>query len=197
MHPRVKQFFERYGRLPTEFDPDYLEMLNMSKYKISDVPPYPPTKCANCGTSKNDGRKYIDFDLTVDWYGVVYICGFCLKDISSAMGLFEEYEADLAVAKEQMDEVVSTHERGEELLEKMLQVNKEFESFANLHSIRNDIPTNPEPYVVPDKIESDDTGTNESKSVSEEPESGTSKPTPVPRRKNVRSLAELLGESSD
>src|SRR3954466_860008 len=89
-------FVKKYGKLPTEIDPDYLEMLRMSRYRILDVPDVAPAKCANCGSSKNDGRKYVDFGLQVDWYGVVYFCGLCLADIARDMGLFKQVEKALA-----------------------------------------------------------------------------------------------------
>lgn len=42
-----------------------------------------PGKCSICGGMKYDGRKWIDFGLSIDWYGVVYLCTFCFEEIKT------------------------------------------------------------------------------------------------------------------
>lgn len=65
-------------------DPDYIKELELarinSKFQLLDVPLMSPGKCSNCGASKPDGRKYLDFGLTLEYYGVVYICTICLLE---------------------------------------------------------------------------------------------------------------------
>lgn len=52
----------------------------MTKIFLNDEPLMSPGKCANCGASGRD-RKYVDFGLTVELYGVVYICSICVGEL--------------------------------------------------------------------------------------------------------------------
>lgn len=104
MHP-YDRFIQTYSRLPTEFDSDYLELVKMSKYRILDVPDVQPGKCANCGSSKNDGRKYVDFGLHVDFYGAVYLCGWCLADIYKSLTSEDSKDTTPQVTEEQLLQV--------------------------------------------------------------------------------------------
>lgn len=180
------RFVARYGRLPTEFDTDYLEMLQMTKYRIIPVPDFRPSKCANCGSTKEDGRKYIDFGLQVDWYGVVYLCSYCVNEIAREMGLFAELEARLDAILAEAVSIKELQDQGERLHDTVVKAFKEFEEFyGSLHT----------PGYSSDSDASDDLGTNETasdKSTTDETESTITKPTSSPRRKNVSSLAEFL-----
>lgn len=183
-------FVHKYSRLPTETDPDYLEMLRMTKYRIMDVPDFSPGKCANCGSSKNDGRKYIDFGLQVDWYGTVYLCGTCIHDISSNMGLFEKIEEELHDLRQQASEIEELHHKGEKLHEFVVKTYDEFEEFyGNLSARReSDLESNSD--------ESTSVGTDETAS---EPTPNITKPRTAKqntsrRSENVRSLADLLND---
>lgn len=136
-----KQFVEKYGRLPTERDPDYLELLRMSKYRILNVPDTQPGKCANCGAAKSDGREYVDIGLQIDWYGALFFCSLCLKDIALSVGLFEELQNQLKEAKEKLIKINSLHAVGTQLQDTVLHTFEEVKSyFANLHSLGNDSP---------------------------------------------------------
>lgn len=182
----VDKFIEKYGRLPTEFDPDYLEMLRMSKYRILAVPDVSPGKCANCGSSKDDGRKYVDFGLHVDWYGAVFICGSCLHDIAHKVGLFASLEEQLYEALNKKASLDELQEQGEKLHDKVVKTVRELEDFyVGVYSHRTD--------NSPDSTSSvESESTPSTKSGSPSTESGTTKSTTVSGRKNVRSLAELL-----
>lgn len=180
----VERFTARYGRVPTEFDPDYLEMLRMSKYRIKEVPDVQPGKCANCGSSKNDGRKYIDFGLQVDWYGAVFLCGLCLEDIAKAMGLFNKYLDSIELLSVRLKRSVEEQANGEELLFKMLQANKEFENFVNLHSLGDDNASDRSTNVVPPETAS------EPRINKAEPR--VTKSTSGSGSQNFRSLADLI-----
>jgi hypothetical protein len=197
MHPRVQRFMERYGRLPTEFDPDYLEMLRMEKYVISDAPYFKPSKCANCGSTKEDGRKYLNFNLDIDWYGIVYLCGLCLKDIATAFGLFRDLEDQLAKAVDALASITNSEEKGVELQQKVIQTLKEFEEYyVNLQpaigNSSNDGSHSVESYTPPN----DDTVIETERTVNE-PKSRIVKSTPSSRRPNVPSLADLLNANTD
>lgn len=179
------QFVKKYGRLPTEVDPDYLEMLNMSKYRIIDVPDFKPGKCANCGASKNDGRQYIDFGQEIDWYGIIFFCGFCIKDIAINFGLFNQFEQEIESLKAKLTNGGFLLEKGDELEERFLLIFKEVkEYFDSLRALRDESVTS----------SGSDSRTDETSGepVPDKAESGTIKSTTSSRRTNVPSLAKLL-----
>jgi len=188
----VRKFVEHYGRLPTEVDPDYLEMLQMSKYQISDVPMYKPGKCANCGSSKGDGRKYVDFGLEIDWYGTLFLCGLCLTDVAETMGLFDKYKEEIEKVKQSSFSIDVLREQGGHLEEIMLETFEEVKQyFDNLHSIGADSPSNSPTSVEPYTPSDAETAPRVESTVNE-PKSKPVKSTSGPGRKDVPSLADLL-----
>lgn len=181
------RFVHKYNRLPTEVDPDYLEMLRMSKYRILAVPDFSPGKCSNCGASKNDGRRYVDFGLQLEWYGTVYLCGLCIEDIARNMGLLQKYEDNVVKADLALAAVQGLQSQGVELHEALLSVFAGFEEYyAGLRATGNDSSSDPTPSVVPDET-AVKSGTNETKSR-------TSKSNTSSGSKDVRSLTELLND---
>ena len=196
MSSLVDRFIHRYGRLPTERDPDYLEMLRMSKYRILDFPDINPAKCANCGSAKPDGRQYIDFGLQIDFYGALFFCGFCLKDIATNMGLFKAIEEDLVAAHEKLMNLRNLEEQGNLVQETVLRAVEEVkEYFASLHSLGNDVI----PYIG--VVPSDSEASGEPTAIANEPEVVAAKPgviksTSSSRSKNLPSLAELIQSES-
>jgi hypothetical protein len=186
-----KKFIELYnGRLPTERDPNYLELLRMSKYRILAIPDVKPTKCANCGSTKADGRQYIDFGLDVDWFGTVFLCGFCLKDIAQAMGLFSDSEEKLKAAIDDKVSLLSLQTQGDRLYDKFTELIKEFETYyASLHSVRDDPSTTASDSVVGNETAADREGSAKTKPR-------TTKPTSSSGSKNLPSLADLLKSDS-
>ena len=192
------RFIRKYGILPTEVDPDYLELVRMGKYRILDVPDVAPGKCSNCGSSKNDGRKYVDIGLHIDWYGALYLCSPCLHDIADSAGIFEEMRTKLEQAEAEGDFVSHLKQKGEELHDTVIKTFKEFEEFyVDLHSISVDSITESD-----SSVESTETtaksGANTSLLGSKLPikksESGTSKPTTISGSKDFRSIADLIKE---
>jgi hypothetical protein len=182
-------FVLKYSRLPTEYDPDYLEMLAMSKYRILAVPDVSPGKCANCGSSKNDGRGYIDFGLHIDWYGGVFFCGECLKDIAVNFGLFTDINQKLLDSVVKEETISRLQENGEQLYTKVLTLFKEFEEhYASLSTIRDSGSSNT----------TTDVGSSETaiEPKPDETKSGVTKSTTGSRSKNVRSLTDLIGDTS-
>lgn len=188
----VTKFMQLYGRPPTEFDPDYLEMLRMGTFRLVERPDVLPHKCASCGSAKEDGRKYADFDLQVDWYGTVFLCTRCLKDIANKAGLFASYEVrieKLLVSLLQLEEV---KKQGVAVREDVLNIFKEVQDyFANLSTIRDESPVD-SGDVVDIKPQPSESGVTQNKSGSETTESGSAKSTSVSGSKNISSLAELL-----
>lgn len=58
-----------------------------SRITVLDTPILPPGVCSLCGTSGHeDKRKFIDFGKQLDWYGAVYFCSECIKEVSEAIG---------------------------------------------------------------------------------------------------------------
>jgi hypothetical protein len=190
MSSLVDRFIARYGRLPTEVDPDYLEMLQMTKYIILDAPAVSPGKCANCGSSKNDGRKYIDFGLQVDWYGAVYLCGHCLNDIAKAMGLFEVLETSLLNLVAENEKLLKVQDRGVELHALVTETsNAVKEYYDSLSSVGPSSTPDPAPGVELDA--------GHIKPSTDSAKSRTVKSAPGAGSKNIRSLADLLEDSGD
>ena len=185
----VDRFIHQYGRLPTEVDPDYLEMLRMSKYRILAVPDVNPGKCSNCGASKNDGREYVDFGLQVDWYGVVFLCGRCLFDIASNMGLFRQLEQQLEDVTTALNNITDLKEQGVGLYEKVIQAFKEFEVYyASLYSLSDDSTPDDNVSVGTDET-ADQSGTNS-------PKPRATESTTSGRSSSVPSLAELIDRAT-
>lgn len=180
------RFHEKYGRLPTEFDKDYLEMLNMSKYVTLDVPLAQPGKCANCGSSKKDGRVYVDFGLQVDWYGTVFMCSLCLKDIATSIGLFDELLKDINKLRDEMitkQELITSSDRLADAVKETFEEVKEY--FAIVSDVRDDSSTGDSPSVGIDET----TPTNEGNTPTEQ---GITKQTSSGGLEKLPSFAELL-----
>lgn len=75
-----------------------------SRFRVLNVAALSPGVCALCGSSGGDGRQFVDFGKTMDWYGVVYFCTFCVGEASKLLGyatygkydeLFKKYETKL------------------------------------------------------------------------------------------------------
>lgn len=187
------KFVQMYGRLPTEVDPDYLELLRMSKYRIVDVPDVKPFKCGNCGSAKNDGRKYIDVGLDIDWYGTFFLDSLCLKDIAKEMGLFTEYEQIIEKLTGTNEDVDFLRERGISLEGTILRTFEEVkEYFADIHFTGSSPPPDISPDVVVD--ESSENPSESPTQRTDKPEPRTIKPDSSTRSTNLRSLADLLQE---
>ena len=189
------KFMQQYGRPPTEFDPDYLEMLNMSKYRILDIPDKKQAKCANCGATKNDGRKYVDFGLEVDWYGIVFLCGKCLHDIAENMEFFTYFRdriEKLLVRNKTLENLLlaqgDTIEHKLEIL--MEEVKEYFDTLGRLTSSNDSEPDSG--AVVDDESSSGEPDTGKAERAASTNTGKATKSTASTGSKNVSSLAELL-----
>lgn len=189
----VERFTQQYGRVPTEFDPDYLEMLRMSKYRIVDVPDIKPGKCSNCGSSKNDGRKYIDFGLEVDFYGIVFICGQCLLDIVKQMGLLKPLEEQVGILQDKVLNIKKQSARGGDLRKDFLKIFKEVQDyFTTLPVTSDDSSSSSNAGDRNAEATSVESGTANVKSAVNATEQRTVEPDSSSRPKQFSSLAELL-----
>jgi hypothetical protein len=185
----VDAFIQRYGRLPTEVDPDYLEMLRMSKYRIKEYPDIKMAKCANCGSCKDDGRKYVDFGLDVDWYGIVWLCGLCIHDIADAMGLFKglrDKALQLELETRRYVELLANGPALQEQLEDY--VNRLKEYYDSLFAVGNGLSPNGTRHLSVDE-------TSEVEPTVDGTEQGTTESSDGSGSKNIRRLTDLLNDS--
>lgn len=196
----LERFVKKYGRLPTETDPDYLEMLQMSKYTVVDVPYYKPGKCANCGASKNDGRKYIDFGLEVDWYGIVYLCGTCLNDVAKNAGLFEglisrihTLEKELELEKINKTSLDELKEKGDEIYESITSRFRELEEFyVSVQPPRDSSDSDPDSDPNGGEKANGEQGTDSTESGVTESNKPATKSASSTGRKDIPSLTSLI-----
>lgn len=57
------------------------------RFILIDQPVMSPGKCLTCGLTQGDAdRKFVDTGHDLDWYGVIYICTGCIREIAN--GLF-------------------------------------------------------------------------------------------------------------
>lgn len=187
-------YIQRYnGRLPTEFDPKYLEILNMSKYRIKEVPDVSPGKCGNCGASKNDERKYVDIGLHIDWYGALFLCTLCLTDICNTAGVFDALLTRIEELKQELEAVHLLKAQGEALHETVMSTSEEIKKYyASLPSSWVHPSPDDTVSVVDDPSTNSTSATDGNKSNVTGPKSRATKSTSSSGRENVSSLAELL-----
>lgn len=188
----VDRFVQKYNRWPTEFDKDYLEMLNMSKYRILAVPDVSLAQCANCGSSKNDGRKYVDFDLQIDFHGVVFLCGLCVNDIAKALGSYDKYN-------ERIKELENKIELQETLTVGSIELFERFK--ATFEEVKDYLVNLPVATNYTDSDRASSVEPTEPVVESPNPKPAKANPravksTPGSGSKDVRSLASLLEDNS-
>lgn len=194
----LEKYIELYnGKLPTENDPNYLELLRMSKYAVLETPYYKPGKCANCGCSKNDGRKYVDFNLEIDWYGKVYLCTLCLDDIVTACGFYTMYKNQIEELKNRVAELETQHEVANKLDESVVKLAEELqEHYARLYpsgdGSSGNVADSGDLSVGNAQNSESGSGTDQTERRIEPAKPGAVKQTSSTRRKDVPSLTELL-----
>src|ERR1044072_3842352 len=64
-----------------------------TKFRVLPAPIQVPGVCASCGSSNNNDRDYVDFDLTIDFHGVIYLCTFCFSECANAIGFISPEQA--------------------------------------------------------------------------------------------------------
>lgn len=194
----VEKFIAKYGRLPTEFDKDYLEMLRMSKYRILPIPDFKPGVCANCGSAKTGDRQYIDFGLEIDWHGIIYLCSLCLKDIATELGLFQSYTDEISRLTDSLLKLKKTDKQGVDLRKDFLKIFKEVQDyFTTLPVVSDDPVVNNSPPVANSTTVETEPTLDAIKSAVDAAKSRALKPPPVSRPKNFSSLAELLESNTE
>jgi hypothetical protein len=57
-----------------------------SRIQVLEAPRMNPGTCVICGAARTDDRDYLDFGLTIDFYGVVYFCTLCFQEVCNHLG---------------------------------------------------------------------------------------------------------------
>jgi hypothetical protein len=58
----------------------------MTRVNVLDTPILAPGNCSLCGSSGGDDRQFIDIGKQLDWYGAVYFCSHCFREMSQGIG---------------------------------------------------------------------------------------------------------------
>lgn len=82
-----------------------------SRFRILDTAIQKPGTCLICRSAGGDGRQFVDFQKTVDFYGVVYVCTFCAVEVAKLLGLTVKQESFDGMRKGFLDEIESSDER--------------------------------------------------------------------------------------
>lgn len=64
-----------------------------TKFRVIPAPTQVPGTCASCGSSSTEDRDYVDFDMFVDYVGVIYFCTFCFDECANALGYISPEQA--------------------------------------------------------------------------------------------------------
>jgi hypothetical protein len=89
-----------------------------SRFTILDSPVKKPGVCALCGDSGGDGRQFVDFGKSVEWYGVVYFCTVCVTEAATLLGFGRKSDWILAESNLQ-DEISQGDDRYVEAKERL------------------------------------------------------------------------------
>lgn len=92
-----------------------------SRLHILDKPVALPGKCSLCGDTGSDNRKFIDFGLQLDWYGAVYFCSECIKELAQAINYislthFESQARELSILQIKYDQLEARNKAVENAL---------------------------------------------------------------------------------
>lgn len=63
-----------------------IEIPATSRFSVCGNPNREPGVCCVCRSPGGDDRQFIDFGMQLDWYGAVYFCTFCVKELAEAAG---------------------------------------------------------------------------------------------------------------
>jgi hypothetical protein len=76
-----------------------------SRFKVLDNPILPPGTCIMCKSAGGDGRQFIDLGITVDWFGCIYFCTYCISEAGKLIGLAPK--SDWALAEKNLQKEIS------------------------------------------------------------------------------------------
>jgi hypothetical protein len=107
------------------------------RVQVLDNPAAPPGKCAVCGNGADKERQWIDFGVTIDFVGALYICSICITEVANALNFSTPSQTSQMLIK--IDDLTTALRR----------VDRERESLhsaivnLNAGGIRVDNPTEP------------------------------------------------------
>lgn len=58
-----------------------------SRFRVLDNPILAPGTCIMCKSAGGDGRQFVDLGITVDWFGCLYFCTYCVAEAGKLIGL--------------------------------------------------------------------------------------------------------------
>ncbi len=183
------------GRLPTERDPRYLELVRMSKYTIHDFPISQPGKCANCGAARSDGRKYLDIGLELEFYGIVVFCSICVADFARTLGLYRANELRILQLEQKIENLLQHKELGEEIKNTVLHTYEQVKEYFDANSGAG-FSSSKHITDGSSSVESLDKAVTETDRSAISTKSGSSKSSTVSRSSNVPKLTELLNTTN-
>ena len=87
------------------------------RIKLLSNPDALPAKCAICGYPGGDQRKFVDFGLDIDYYGVIYLCTDCMNEIAVGIGyLLPEVVTKITAENELLKEALKVAQADQEIL---------------------------------------------------------------------------------
>lgn len=66
-----------------------------SKVRVLDAATALPGTCVICGSPGGDGRKFVDIDMDIEYYGAVYFCSHCMNQVAQALGCLMPEDVDI------------------------------------------------------------------------------------------------------
>lgn len=65
------------------------ELSPQSRFSVHDTPPLLPGTCFICNIGSGvDDRKFLDFGKQLKWYGAIYFCSECVREIAEALNFY-------------------------------------------------------------------------------------------------------------
>lgn len=77
-----------------------------SRFRVLDIALLAPGVCALCGSSGFNGdRQFVDFGKTVDMFGCVYFCTFCVVEAATMLGM--DFKSNWVLAEKNLQAEIS------------------------------------------------------------------------------------------
>lgn len=92
-----------------------------SRFRISNTATLAPGTCILCKSDGGDGRQFIDLGITVEWFGAMYFCTYCMAEAAQVLGL---------ESLQNRDQIVTAHNVMVEQYNKLLAESMAVESAA-------------------------------------------------------------------
>jgi hypothetical protein len=97
-----------------------------SRIQVLDNPILAPGVCALCGSSGDGQRKFIDFGKQLDWFGAVYLCTECIREVAEASGYipvasFDQLHTEYRELQIKCDQLVAKYKPFEEAIEHVME----------------------------------------------------------------------------